>query len=224
MNRICTCSAFAIGAAILTGGAAFPSTGHAVNIDYVFTQSNLPDVPVGYGTANVETVGNDLKFTLQLLNGAWFVDAGNDTQHHPVSFKLDTTGLEFGGLPVPFIGVSAGEYTNSPFGGEFNYAVNCPANGENGCGSHVSSLTFLILEAGSLQLQPLLTNGVYITADIFLPNANGSGGSIGEIGATLAPDTRAVPGPVVGAGLPGLIAGCFALLGLARWRRRQEVA
>ena len=31
-----------------------------------------------------------------------------------------------------------------------------------------------------------------------------------------------VPGPVVGAGLPGLIAGCLALLGLQR-RRRQQV-
>ena len=33
-----------------------------------------------------------------------------------------------------------------------------------------------------------------------------------------------VPGPVVGAGIPGLIAGCFTLLGLARRRRRQAVA
>ena len=81
------------------------------------------------------------KFTLQLLNGAWFVDTGNDTKHHPVSFRLLTDGLEFDGLPAPFIGVNsaqagepAGGYENPPFGGGFNYAVNCPANGENGCG------------------------------------------------------------------------------------------
>jgi hypothetical protein len=123
-------------------------------------------------------------------------------------------------LPALFTGENAGGYTNSPFGGEFNYAVNCPANGENGCGSHVSSLTFFVLNAGAFE--PLLMNGVYITADIFLPDLDGLGGSIGEIGATLAP--QAVPGPVVGAGLPSLIAGCFALLGLAGWRRRQKVA
>ena len=33
-----------------------------------------------------------------------------------------------------------------------------------------------------------------------------------------------LPGPIAGAGIPGLIAGCFGLLGLARRRRRQQLA
>jgi hypothetical protein len=34
--------------------------------------------------------------------------------------------------------------------------------------------------------------------------------------------TAAVPGPIVGAGLPGLVAGCMTLLGLGRWRRKRN--
>jgi hypothetical protein len=34
-------------------------------------------------------------------------------------------------------------------------------------------------------------------------------------------DTRAIPAPIVGAGLPGLVAACGGLLALARRRRRQ---
>ena len=34
--------------------------------------------------------------------------------------------------------------------------------------------------------------------------------------------THGVPGPIVGAGLPGLIAGCFTMLGLGKYRRRRR--
>jgi hypothetical protein len=32
----------------------------------------------------------------------------------------------------------------------------------------------------------------------------------------------AVPGPIVGAGVPGLVTGCLTLLGLGRWRRKRN--
>jgi len=33
----------------------------------------------------------------------------------------------------------------------------------------------------------------------------------------------AVPGPIAGAGLPGLIGACAGLFGLNRWRRKRRV-
>ena len=49
----------------------------------------------------------------------------------------------------------------------------------------------------------------------------GSGDSLANYGGTVS--TFAVPGPIVGAGLPGLVAACGGLLALGR-RRRQKVA
>jgi hypothetical protein len=38
------------------------------------------------------------------------------------------------------------------------------------------------------------------------------------------PVSLAVPGPAVGAGIPGIVAGCFALIGLAKRRRQRQLA
>jgi hypothetical protein len=112
-----------------------------------------------------------------------------------------------------------GKGTFSPDG----YAMEW--NGQQGNHpANTSSLDFQIqangLTLASLQACSSCTDTGFFFADIFSPLGNGGQGQTGLVDATLAP----VPGPVVGAGLPGLIAACGGLLALARRRRQQKNA
>ena len=49
--------------------------------------------------------------------------------------------------------------------------------------------------------------------------ADGQWPENGSLSQQMVVGAQAVPGPIVGAGLPGLVAGCVTLLGLARRRR-----
>ena len=57
------------------------------------------------------------------------------------------------------------------------------------------------------------------TPGVFSLSSQGGSG----LGLTFSSTTLSVPGPVVGAGLPGLVVACIGLLALAR-RRRQQIA
>jgi hypothetical protein len=63
----------------------------------------------------------------------------------------------------------------------------------------------------------ILTNP--FTAEVrYTVNSNG----VGQFNGGIDINTAAVPGPIVGAGLPGLIAGCFGLLGFGRLRKQRQ--
>jgi len=214
-------SAFAA-AALAFASAMSPVARYADPITYYFTVDgsggklggNLAP-PNSYGSVTVTSFGLDLEFDIA-LDPNWSVDTGS---HHAVAFALATSGLTISGSPgslspltVPFVqNPNTGPFSNPNFAGPFNYAIECSGagHGQNSC-NDISSLTFYVLGAGNLS--PILTNGVYVTADIY-SNATGR---TGVVGATLAP----VPGPIVGAGLPGMCAAMGALVMLARRRRR----
>jgi hypothetical protein len=85
------------------------------------------------------------------------------------------------------------------FGAQFNFLLPLSGSGQN---------FFTLTTAGGE-----LISRVAFTTTV----------GLGDVEQVRFGDLVAVPGPIVGAGLPGLIAGCGALIVLAR-RRRQKLA
>jgi hypothetical protein len=128
-----------------------------------------------------------------------------------------------------------------------NLSINC--GGPVGCGTvtvtgvgttYINSGSFAIgavigdnsaLTAGAItfagQDNVFGTNSVGasgVTEPISQVTSGGFGNSNGNfVGLDIATSPLAVPGPVVGAGLPGIVAACGGLLALARRRRQSAI-
>lgn len=101
-------------------------------------------------------------------------------------------------------------------------------SGAGASGTPPNSLTFTISGTGLdiTDFAQLSTgngaNAVFMAIDIF----SGTTGNTGFVDLSVAPQQQctncAVPGPIAGAGIPGLISACFGMFGLRTWRRRRK--
>jgi hypothetical protein len=118
----------------------------------------------------------------------------------------------------------AAGYDNDPFKG-FTDAVagSCGSGGSTGgCGS---LLSFNVINFAGFAPATTLYNGqsVYGAVDILRANCTGAcTGAVGLVGNPTPTPFAAVPGPLLGSGIPGLVAACLTMLGLNRSRRRRQ--
>jgi hypothetical protein len=197
---------------IVTAALMLPApAARAISMTFGGVLSGANEVPVvnspGAGTAVV--VLDPTAQTIQII-AAFFGLTTPDTAAHihccgPLGTNVGvaTTVPAFAGFPL---GVTQGTYLSPIFNlGDLTFYN--PA--------------FVMLQGGLSQAEAALIAGIENGQTYF--NIHTSVNPGGEIRSQLLPlGVSAVPGPIAGAGVPGLIAACGGLLGW--WRRRQQTA
>jgi hypothetical protein len=173
-----------------------------------------------FGTVTLTQNGANVDFVVALAGGNRFVETGAADQQ---LFKFNATGIVVGDIvneatANPLNAVAGGlQGATGAFNGDgtgnFSFGIECviSSNCNGGSTPTFTGLTFTVNNAVLADFLTLNNLGNLFVADVLIAS-NGLTGPV-----------DAVPGPVLGAGVPGLVLACAGLLGLAR-RRRQLVA
>src|SRR5262245_61035646 len=186
--------------------------------------------PATFGTVTVNQSGSNVAVDVVLTNGNRFVETGaggnmlfafNDSIAGSTITGITTT---LNGATVTVIpGGVSGSTNLAPFQadgtGFFTAGVFCTVASDCNGGSTpiFNDLHFTVTNITLAQLETANAAGNLFIADI-LCGATQPGCTGGLTGPV---DVSAVPGPIVGAGLPGLVLAVLGLVGLGRRRRQQ---
>jgi len=190
--------------------------------------------PQANGFATIEGVqGTDgVTITISPLNGNGLINAGQTT------FTFNLVGnptITYSNLPTGFTvvgGTGTGGLTQNASVihqdgfGNFEYGIDYTgANGANN--PLLTPITFTVSDGVGFGLGNFaeLSTGGDVAAFFALDIISATTGRTGLVDCCVGQPTpfSAVPGPIVGAGLPGLVTACIGLVFMGR-RRRQRAA
>ena len=202
--------------AVVAATATFPSASHAITFDFTSDHCTGGCGTAPFGTVDVTQVGANVHFVVDLANGppntiSWAQTGAADFQ----LFKFNATGVVVGDISVvqTFAGQTLQANTGTFNGdgtGPFSFGISCTTCG-NGALGISSNLDFTIANATIADVTAGNPLNIFV-ADVFSSQTGNTG-----------PVDVSVPGPLAGAGLPGLVMACGGLIAFARRRRKLAV-
>jgi hypothetical protein len=215
---------------ILSLTAVVPGGNQPLNVQCIICGENQPQQSPTFGYTDFHNAGNqssEIYFSTQVPGGA---NPGTNTIGigYDGSF-LRNYLLATGATTFSFtVGIDAND-TNAAQTLTSFYMLNLTqhlvlaafqdgaagniASAHNGTGFPDYTLGNFTLALGTPQ---------FVAGDQIVFFARIDGANDGPDSFFLQPTAVAVPGPIVGAGIPGLLAACFGMFGLRTWRRRRN--